>query len=432
MMVGLVLWGFGTHSTHAGSGDEPHYLAIAHSIAFDGDLDVGNNYGAAEPLIMSGSLVPEAHRRHGVDGTYRPIHDVGLPLLIAPYVRLAAPLTSWLAAHVPAALLQRAKLTPTTLYRHVLSFAMIALASVLALLIFDVLIALGASLWTAFWFTLLLVASPPLLAYSTLLFTELLSALLAFLVFSRGFVHPAKASASWLALGVATGFLLLVHVRNVGLIVGLGLLVLWRLREFGNGRHVTAFVGGAVAMLGARTLINHHFWGTWLTTPHASAGEWHGWLDAMQVAGLRLVAMLIDQEYGLLVYAPVYVLALAGMPALVKTRPQVGLAIIVVSVSYLLPVLFPLTNPHGWSGQWCPAGRFLTPLLPLLGVAVYVAYSALRSPALIVIAVQIVLSAYFWQNPKLLWNDGDGRAAFCSRVGHTACQNLPSLATTVH
>ena len=46
-MVMLALWGLITHGTHAGTGDEPHYLAITHSIAFDGDLDLANNYGAA-------------------------------------------------------------------------------------------------------------------------------------------------------------------------------------------------------------------------------------------------------------------------------------------------------------------------------------------------------------------------------------------------
>ena len=67
-IVVLVLWGLITHGTHAGTGDEPHYLAIAHSIAFDGDLDLANNYGANEPLVGGGVLQPEAHVRPGVGG----------------------------------------------------------------------------------------------------------------------------------------------------------------------------------------------------------------------------------------------------------------------------------------------------------------------------------------------------------------------------
>lgn len=427
----LLLWGFGTHGTYAGSGDEPHYLAIAHSIAFDGDLDVGNNYGADEPLIMSGTLDPERHRREGAGGTLRPVHDVGLPLIIAPYVRGAAPLTSWLASHVPDSLMRRARLTPSTLYRHLLSFAMIALAAVLAAAMFDVFVATGASSRSAFWLTLLLVASPPLLAYSTLLFTELLAALLVFIVFSRMVIRPASTTAAWLALGVGTGFLLLVHSRNLGFVGGLSLAAALRLRQTWNLRHAMAFGAGVTVMLLARTLLNHHLWGTWVTTPHAAGGAWQGWGDVLRVSGMRLVAMLVDQEYGLLVYAPVYLLAIAGMPMLFKRMPGTGVAIVVISVSYLLPVLCPLTNIHGWSGQWCPAARFITPILPLLGLAVYAAYSAFRWSAVLVIALQVIISAYFWQHPKLLWNDGDGRAAFCSRLGEGLCERLPGLAPTV-
>src|SRR5258706_292105 len=56
MIVGLVLASLITHSTHIGTGDEPHYLAIAHSLAFDWDLDLANNYGAAAPLLIYGVL----------------------------------------------------------------------------------------------------------------------------------------------------------------------------------------------------------------------------------------------------------------------------------------------------------------------------------------------------------------------------------------
>ncbi len=90
----LTCWGLATHGTHAGTGDEPHYVVIAHSVAFDFDIDLANNYGGNEPLIGGGALEPELHARPGVDGTLRPVHDVGLPLILAPYVRLLKPLVT--------------------------------------------------------------------------------------------------------------------------------------------------------------------------------------------------------------------------------------------------------------------------------------------------------------------------------------------------
>ncbi len=362
----LILWGFGTHGTYAGTGDEPHYLAIAHSLAFDGDLDLRNNYGSAEPLIAGGNLVPAQHVRESVDGVLRPVHDVGMPLLAVPYVRFAAPLTSWIAQHAPARMMRAARLTPTTLYRHVISLLMIGVATLLGTLMFDVLRRLGASDRSACGLTILIIASPPLLAYSILFFTELLSALLALFAFAT-LMWRRESRMTMLAAGIATGFLLLVHIRNVGLVIALSVVAAVVLRKESR-RQAQVFFGGLVTMVALRTAINHYLWGTWITTPHAAAGAWDGFLPMVTTAGMRLAALLVDQEYGLLAYAPLYLLAIAGVPILMRRAPDVAWPLICVVTGYVALVLLPLTNPHGWSGQWCPAGRFLTPVLPLLVV----------------------------------------------------------------
>jgi hypothetical protein len=433
-IVVLVLWGFGTHGTHAGSGDEPHYLAIAHSLAFDGDLDLANNYGAREPLIAGGNLEPGLHVRAGRGGALRPVHDIGLPILSVPFVRVAAPLASFVAARAPESLMRAARLAPTTLYRHVVSLGMISLAAVLAGLLYDAMRALGgpsARARGAFAATLLVMASPPLVAYSTLFFTELTSAVLAFYAFTRLTFRPASTIPAWIATAAAIGLLLLVHVRNVGLVLGLTLVAVRVLRQRGTRRDAMAFGAALGGMLALRTLINLYLWDAWMTTPHAAAGEWGGWGAALRLSGLRLVALLIDQEYGLLIYAPIYVLAIVGLPLLEKRAPPVAGAFLIVAGCYLAFVLFPLTNAHGWSGQWCPAGRFLTPIVPLLALPVVLTLKAAPRATAVLVAAQIALSVIWWQNPKLLWNDGDGKAAFCTRVGNPVCGRLPTYATWV-
>src|SRR5688572_796843 len=100
MIIGLLLWGLMTHSTYAGTGDEPHYLAIAHSLAFDRDLHVDNNYGPDEWIT---NVAPGAHVAAGRDGTMRPVHDVGLPLLCAPYVAIARPAVRWALSQISPA-----------------------------------------------------------------------------------------------------------------------------------------------------------------------------------------------------------------------------------------------------------------------------------------------------------------------------------------
>jgi hypothetical protein len=428
-IVVLVLWGLITHGTFAGTGDEPHYLAVAHSIAFDGDFDLANNYGANEPLVGGGVLQPEAHVQPGVNGVTRPVHDVGLPLVFAPVVRLAVPVTNALTRVIPESTMRRARLNPPVLYRQLLSLAMIALAAILAGLMFDAMVALGASTRAACGIAALLILSPPLLIFSVLFFTELLSALLCFLVFSRICLRDTRRVAHWWWLGCATGFLFLLHARNIGLTIPLTALALYKLRDPALRREAGAFALGVCALVAIRTGINYAFWGTLVSNPHARFAGWPGWAPLIGETATRTIGLLADQEFGLLIYAPVYAVALWGARPLMKTRPDVAVSVFLTAGLYAALIVCPLTNVHGWTGGWNPAARFLTPIVPLLGLLLFAGLRA--APKAIVVSVvtlQVAISAYAWQHPKILWNDGDGRAAFCEQLGDRVCAYVPSLA----
>ena len=426
-IVVLALWGLITHGTFAGSGDEPHYLAVAHSIAFDSDFDLSNNYGDAEPLIAGGALTPEAHVRPGVGGVMRPVHDVGLPMLFAPYVRVAVPLTNFLSRTIPPDVLQRAKLNPGLLYRHLLSLAMITLTAILAGLMFDTLIAVGAPARFAFVTVLIVTLSPPLLIFSILFFTELLSALLCFAVFRCIVITRTTGARAWAIVGLATGTLFLVHARNIGFVLPLSAIALFQLRSPSRRGEAAAFTIALAVAIAGRTWINDHFWGTLVQGPHVRF-EMPG-LDAMVGAmGMRITALLVDQEFGLFTYAPIYVLAIGGVFVFAREKPQLTLAAAIVCVSYVGLIACPITNVHGWMGGWNPAARFLTPLMPVVALFVYAGLRA--SPRLLaipIVSLQILISAYAWQHPKVLWNDGDGVAAFCETTASRVCAWLPSF-----
>ena len=428
-IVALVLWGLITHGTYAGSGDEPHYLAIAHSIAFDGNVDLSNNYGANEPLVGGGVLKFENHVQPGAGGIRRPVHNVGLPLLAAPIVRVAVPLTNFLVSALPESTLRRARLTPAVLYRQLISLAMIAVGAALAGLLFDTFIRLGGTTRAAFATALLIVLSPPLLVMSVLFFTETISAVIAFVVFRRLAILPQSGRRAWAITGIATGFLFLLHARNIGLVIPLAALACATLRDRPRRADLTAFAGGLVAMIAIRTAINYLLWGSLIANPHARLGGVGSVAAGLKEVGVRLGGLLVDQEYGLLIYGPIYVLAAGGLLALWKARSNLFHQILIVCGVYVLLILLPITNVHGWAGGWSPPARFLTPIVPLLGVAVFV---GLRTTGLVVLALvvaaQIAIDAYAWQHPKILWNDGDGRAAFCERTGERLCRALPSFA----
>jgi len=427
-VVVIVLGGLAMHATHAGSGDEPHYLAIAHSLAFDFDLDVSNNYGPNEPLIAGGGLRPEAHAVPGTAGTLRPVHDIGLPLLAAPYVRVVAPLVSWAAPRLSPSVTRRLHLTPSTLYRNLISVAMIAVACLLAAVLFDVLTTLGETPRAAFWTTIVVVLSPPLLIFSILFFTELPSALLTLLVFRRVVAREAGSLPSWAFAGAAAGFMMLVHVRNVAIMAALAVLALHRVARAGDRRSIVRFGSALAFPVAVRLFLNHHLWGTWLTSPHARAGEWPGLLALFRTSATRLAGMLVDQEYGILLYAPVFVLAAVGLVHLFRTRRPLAWQISSVTAAYVLSLALPITNVHGWTGGWSPAARFLVPVVPLIALAIPAGVRVV--PRVVVVAIltlQVATDVYFWQHPKNLWNDGDGVAAVCTRGGAPFCRFLPSL-----
>jgi hypothetical protein len=424
----LVLWGLMTHGNYAGSGDEPHYLAIAHSVAFDGDFDLSNNYGADEPLVGAGVLQPELHVRPGVGGVARPAHDVGMPILFAPYVRLAVPLTNALTRALPEATLQRARLNPPLLYRHFISLGMIVVAVLLARLMFASFMQLGASPNRALAVTMLIALSPPLLIFSILFFTELLTGFLCLLVFTQILLRDPRGTTRWWWLGCATGFLFLVHARNVGLVIPLAALAVAHLREPARRAESRAFAFGLAALVAMRTALNLSFWGEWISNPHARLGGWPGLGELLSESWTRFAGLFVDQEFGLFIYAPVYVTAIVGLMAWRSTHAKLMWGVLAVAGVYLAFVICPITNAHGWTGGWSPAARFLTPLTPLLGLAVFAGLRALpKAIALAIVALQVLISAYAWQHPKVLWNDGDGRAAICETAGDALCARLPSL-----
>ena len=417
-----------THGTHAGTGDEPHYLAIAHSLAFDGDLDLSNNYGANEPLIAGGDLRPEQHVKAGVGGVVRPVHDIGLPLVFVPLVVVAAPAVSWLAPRLPPELMRRLRLTPSVMYRHVLSLGMIALACILALFMYRASTALGYEARHTLWCTLIVVLSPPLLIFSILFFTEMLTAVLVFVVFYAIAFNASRCSdARWAAMGLVTGFLLLVHIRNiaiVGALGGLAIVELWRGRR---SLALAIFIAGLTVPLIARTILIHRLWGTWLTTPLAQPGRFSG-AASFALAGHRLAAMFLDQEYGLLPYAPIFVLAIAGLVWRRRDRHRLVLQIWFVAGAYLVSLALPVTNAIGWTGGWSPPARFLVPIVPLIAIGMPTGLRrASRFLVVPLVVLQIAIDAYFWQHPKYLWNNGTGVAAVCQQGDVPICGMLPSF-----
>lgn len=414
LAVFVVVWGLITHGTFAGSGDEPHYAMIAHSIAFDADLDLANNYRDAT-LIGGGTLQPEAHAIPH-NGRLSPVHDIGMPLVLAPIVGAAYVSADALGDILPEATMKAARLNKALLLRHQLSLVMALLTGLLARELYLILHRIGSG-QRAFGWALLFALAPPVLSHSFLFFTEIPTALITLFVFRRLCLRPIDTPAAATLLGTLAGFLLLVHARNIGIAAGLALVAVLMTRKRQLAKNLLAvFLGGiAIGVLG-RSVVTYVLWGTFLTTPHAALGYLLPLSDFLREIFERGTGLLFDREYGLFAYGPIYLLAGPGLLILFKEHRQLSRAVLIVLACYLVPVLLPLTNVHGWTGGWSPAARFLVPIAPLLWIGVYLsARHATRTGTFIVAALvvtQIAVSAFLWRFPMTLWNDGDGVSAF--------------------
>jgi hypothetical protein len=297
----------------------------------------------------------------------------------------------------------------------------------LAVQIFLALQQQGASPRAAWWWALLVALSPPLVSHGFLFFTEVPSALVVLVVFRRLY-GPPLTRAGALACGLAIGLLPLIHARNIPLALALASIAVIRLRRSGTSRLVP--LGAAVvAGLAARTLVTWHFWGTLFTTPHARPGEWAGVGGVAIEIGARLLGWAWDREYGLFAYAPIYLLAIPGLVVLARRDPALAWGITAIVGLYVAAIALPLVNAHGWTGGWSPAARFLVPVAPLLALSAFTAWPVLRPFTWALVAMQVALAALVWQRPKLLWNDGDGIAAFCEVPALPQCVAFPSMVT---
>jgi hypothetical protein len=276
-------------------GDEPHYLLAAESLVEDGNVDVRDEYASR----AYDDFYPYGLDRHGEEtqGQLNEPHGLGFPLLIAPAFAVggARGVELFLAAIAALA---------------------VALAYRLALRVVPDPWAIGASLAAGL--------SPPFLAYSTAVYPELTAG--AALAGAALFALRLDTRPS---LGDAFGCFALIGMLPwlgtkfvpAGVVIGyLGARALWRVRRR------TLAIGSVELSLFSVALyvgMNEALYGG--PTPYAADVAGETATDASFPGGYvdrayRLVALFIDREYGLLRWAPVFLLAFVGLWLLWRSR----------------------------------------------------------------------------------------------------------------
>ena len=248
----------------------------------------------------------------------------------------------------------------------------------------------------------LLALSPPLLHYAGLVFTEVPAAL-AFTWGLRRGRAPFTGARAALAVGVAAGVLPWLNVRYAPLAVLVALHAAWRIQR---PRRLLALAAPLLGSVLGIVWFHQALYGFW------DPRRVYGTRPEFALATLRegLPGLLLDQEFGLLVYAPVLALALPGMLLLLRRERRLGLTALVATAVVVLTA----GTWHMWRGGFNPPGRFLVPIVPLLVACVALVWERRGLTA----GTALLVGWGLWTGiggalePQLVHRDRDGSAPF--------------------
>lgn len=335
--LAALAYGFGASavSPRHPTGDEPHYLVITQSLLQDRDLKIENNHRQGDYLAYFQNPLKPHYLQRGKDGAIYSIHAPGLPVLVAPAFALFG-------------------------YHGVVAALVIASAFGAALVWFTAwrVTRDHAASWFA-WATVSL--SVPFFFHAPAVFPDGMGALLTLIGILPLVDDRFRMPRGLVAIGAALATLPWLHTRFAVLAGAAGLAIAARLTSERSRRiqRLTALfaipVVSAIAWLAFFQVI--------YGTPNPSAPYGSGTQSSPTNIVRGMSGLLLDQQFGLLPNAPVYVCAIAGLAVMLRYGPRrLAIEVTAVCASYVVLVA---TFYMWWGGFSAPA-RFLVPItLPL-------------------------------------------------------------------
>jgi hypothetical protein len=331
---------------HLLAGDEPSYLFIAHSLVFDGDLNLFNNreqgdtrHFYSRPLSAPGQFGFNFYNRisggrlagreaEWVGREYF-VSRPGFPLLIAP--------AYWVGFHAGLRI----------------RFAVLVWLNVLAAGLATVMFALAREVSRAplasAGVALGLALSPPLVYYASQIYPEVAAGLLL-----AGAGLGLVRSRSWkgaLLTGLLLAYLPWLHERFLGVTVVLALSALFRAPA---RKHFALLAVPVGLSLSLQALYYWQLHGIPVPLGHARPPE-------LAAVPRGLLAILTDRDRGILTMSPLLLLAVLGLSPLWRRDRWLAGSVAAALVVYLLPV----AGYHDWHGGVCPPLRYVVSVAPL-------------------------------------------------------------------
>jgi len=337
------------------SGDEPNYLLTTHSLLYDGDINLANNYAnqdyfhfydkADNPRLKLG--VYAQYGRKGKDYVY-PINLPGISVLMLPWY--------WLSQLFAGKAL-------TFILKGSLAVWAVLLGLQIYLLARDLWKreGLAVGLWLFYSF------SSPVLFYALHLYPEIPIALFSVYIYRKITSGRALSNASLLFMGFLLGTFAWFGLKYNFILAPLVLVALWHLWKHQRPRsRILLFLVFPVLGTALFYYFVYTLYGTFspfavyegIISPERSQALKAAWLAYPLWARTdTLFDYFLDQRDGLLLYAPFYILMFAGAVEAFRRSKREIFELGLIALPFLLNYAF-FTHRQGY----CPQGRVLAPI----------------------------------------------------------------------
>lgn len=366
-------------------GDEPYYLLMAHSLAYDLDTDLTNNYEQGDSLkFMTRRIKPQLGDPVGAHGEKYSRHNMTLAILLAPAYRLLGGFGA---------------LTLMALMTAALALSILRLADLY----------FPEEPTPALWAATIAALSSPLLLYSYQVWVEVPAALLT-AVAAHGLLTLESKPASWRRIGVvALPILLLPLVKLRFLALSVSILGLAMVRLPRDLRTRLLRGGTILLALTALTMVfNQAVFGHALK--HHSWQSLAGYLTSPAHYFKAPFGIFFDSAFGLFFSSPIWLLLIPGLWLAWGRRRRLLVDAVILCAPYLL-LLGP--RPY-WYGGWSPAFRYGIAFLPVLSLVLIPILSKRRQSGIrlligLLLATTVVLTLVWLVLPGWTYNFADGR-----------------------
>lgn len=363
------------------TGDEPQYCLISHSLIFDRDFDLKNNLDNRD----YNRFYPNKMKPHGLAGWPNndrySYHRLGLPILIAPAYYLG-------------------QITGKGERQLTLCFLNI-LGALLAVLIYSFSFAKTKNQLLSAGTALLIAFTNPLIIYAQQIYPEMPAGLFILCAFV---LTPARPLLASFCLATLPWF----HERFGPITLALSAYLIcsigWKKKKL-----FLIFLPLVVSAI-LQILYYQKIYGLPIPIQESWVpGTYDSQFGFFNKTGFYtgLLGLLLDRAEGLLIYAPVFALCLAGIFLYLRQNRREAGWFIVIILSYFLPVgIF----GYWWGGS-APPPRFLVAIIPLLSLPLSLALAGIKSFSFratfaFLSLISLLLGFYLITHPEYLYDVG--------------------------